>query len=366
MAAKELMRDALKDYSVYVAGNMQAKPVPGKPIAKLNLNENQMGPGSKAMEAMQKELPFGHLYAMDALIKLKKKISEHVNKPTECITTFGGSGGGIQCIAETFLNPDDELLLCSPTYMAYYRLPSRYGAKLVEVQSPDGLSTDLDLLYDAITDKTKLIFICNPNNPTGTLLCPDKLKAFIDKLPSHVICVVDEAYIDWVGKKDYPSAISWVEYGKNLIVLRTFSKIYGLAGCRIGYSVANPELTQCLGSISGSYNTNRIGAVGATAALDDVEYFTASYENNNTQRAYLMEEMRKMGMDVVESNTSFIYFAPHCNTKDFLDHLASENVFIRGFTEEYVRVTIGLPEQNQQFLDAAAGFYAKNKLCKAM
>lgn len=356
MSAKELMREALKDYSVYVAGNMLAKPIPGMPVAKLNLNENQMGPSSKAIAAMQAELPYGHLYAMEALMKLKQGISEKTGKPLEYITTFGGSGGGIQCIAETFLNPDDELLLCSPTYMAYYRLPARFGAKLVEVEAEDGVSTDLDKLKEAITDKTKLIFICNPNNPTGTLLCPKKLKAFVDDLPSHVICVIDEAYIDWVGDKDYPSAISWVEEGKNLIVLRTFSKIYGLAGCRIGYSIANSELTKCLGSIAGSFNTNRIGAVGAATALKDEEYYEAAYKNNLEQRAYLMEEMKKMGMDVVESNTSFIYYAPHCDTKEYLDFLASKNVFIRGFTEEFVRVSIGLPGQNQQFLDASAEF----------
>lgn len=361
MSAKDLMREALKDYTVYVAGNMAAKPIPGKPVAKLNLNENQMGPSSKAIEAMTAELPLGHLYAMDALMKLKKKISEYVNKPVEYITTFGGSGGGIQCIAETFLNPDDELLLCSPTYMAYYRLPARFGAKLVEVEADDGVSTDLDKLEAAITDKTKLIFICNPNNPTGTLLCPDKLKKFVDNLPSHVICVIDEAYIDWVGNKDYPSAISWIEEGKNIIVLRTFSKIFGLAGCRIGYSVANSEITKCLGSIAASFNTNRIGAVGATAALDDKEYYEAAYNNNLEQREYLSSEMKRMGMDIVESNTSFIYYAPHCDTKEYMDYLASKNVFIRGFTEEYVRVSIGLPWQNQMFLDASEEFLAMTK-----
>lgn len=152
-------------------------------------------------------------------------------------------------ICETFLNHDDELLVCSPTYMLYYKLPFRFGAKLAEAHSSDGVSTDLDALYNAITDKTKLVFICNPNNPTGTLVDNRKLDEFVEKLPPHVICVIDEAYYDWITEEHYESALRFVNDRNNVIVLRTFSKIYGMAGLRVGYSVANKDITACLGCI---------------------------------------------------------------------------------------------------------------------
>lgn len=352
MSVKDLMREPLKEFSAYMAGGIQIKPVEGKETVKLNANEMQMGPSPKAIEAMADELKRGYLYPMETVGVLKKKIAEYVGKPASNVTVFGGSGAGIQAIAEAFLNPDDEVLICSPTYMAYYRLASRFGGKLVEVEADDGVSTDLDKLAEAITDKTKLIFICNPNNPTGTILCPEKLEAFINHLPSHVICVIDEAYMEWVSIPDYPSGLKFVEDGKNVIVLRTFSKIFGMAGIRVGYSVANDEITESIASIAGTYSTNRIGAVGAVAALEDEEFFKAAYENNTKQREYLTKEMEKLGITVVPSNTSFIYFAPHCDTRKCMEILESEGVFIRYFSEEYIRVSIGLPHQNQLFLDA--------------
>lgn len=359
-AVKDLMRDALKEYSSYTAGGMQIKPAaPGTRIAKLNANEMQMGPSPKAIEAMAAELKNGYLYPMEPIAKLKKAIAEYAGKPLNNITVFGGSGAGIQAIGEAFLNPDDELLICSPTYMAYYRLPARFGAKLVEVECEDGLSTDLDKMAAAITDKTKLIFICNPNNPTGTILCPEKLDEFIANLPEHVICVLDEAYIDWVSIPDYPTGFKYVEDGKKVIVLRTFSKIYGMAGCRVGYAVANEELTTCLGSIAGTFGTNRIGAAGATAALADTEYTKSAYENNTQQREYLTKEMEKLGITVVPSNTSFIYFEPHCNTQECLDFLQEQGVYIRYFGEKYLRVSIGLPWQDEMFIDAMKKYFNK-------
>ncbi|PWT27312.1 histidinol-phosphate transaminase [Butyrivibrio fibrisolvens] len=358
MSVKDLMREPLKGFQIYTAGGMMVKPGPG--IIKLNANENQMGSSPKALEAMEKELSKCNLYPMESITNLKQKIAEHVGMPVSCITAFNGSGAGIQAVAEAFLNPDDELLICSPTYMQYYRLPAQFGAKLVEVFGKDGVSTDLDALSAAITDKTKLIYICNPNNPTGTLLCPDKLSTFIDDLPDHVVCVIDEAYIDWVADDSYPSMVSKVLCGKNVIVLRTFSKIYGLAGIRCGYAVASEEIITCLSAISGIFGTNRVAAAGAAAALEDKEFYKAAQDNNTEQRAYLSKELEKLGCTVVPSSTSFIYFAPHCDTKECMSYLESKGVYIRYFSEEYIRVSIGLPMQNQKFLDTIGEFIEKS------
>ena len=355
MAVKDLMRNDLKEYNIYMAGGKPAGQ--GAPKHRLMANENQLGPSPKAIEAIAAEALQGNLYPMVPTMKARKAISEYVGKPLEDIITYAGSGAGINAIGEAFLNPGDEVLICSPTYMAYGHLPARHGAKLVEVFSEDGVSTDLDLLAGAITDKTKIIFICNPNKPTGTILDPSKLDEFVGKLPDHVICVVDEAYIDWVDIPDYPSAVKYVEEGgKNIIVLRTFSKIYGMAGIRVGYSFSNSEITKALNYIDGYFGTSGPAAAGAAAALGDKEFYTMSYKNNKEQRDYLMEEMSKMGVDVTPSQTSFIYFDPHCNTQECMDAIEEGGVLIRYFGERYLRVSIGRPEQNQMFLDALSKY----------
>lgn len=359
MTANDLLRDELKTYSIYVAGGKQAKNN-GKPIQRLMANENQLGPSPKAIAAIAEYAKEGNTYAMVPNMKLKKAISEYIGKPVEDILTFAGSGAGIQAIGEAFLNRGDELIICSPTYMAYDKLPARYGAKLVEVFADDEVSTYLDKIYDAITEKTKLIFICNPNNPTGTILDPDELDEFVAKLPEHVVCVIDEAYIDWVDIPDYPSAFKYIEEGgKNIIVLRTFSKIYGMAGIRAGYSVAKSDLTAALASIAGSFGTSGPAAAGATAALTDKEFYEKSFRNNKEQRDYLTAEMEKMGIDVIKSQTSFIYFDAHCDTQACMDALEEEGVMIRYFGEKYLRVSIGRPEQNQLFLDVLKKFLGK-------
>lgn len=360
MTARDLLRDELKNYSIYVAGGKQAKNN-GKPIQRLMANENQLGPSPKAIEAIAEYAKEGNLYAMVPNMKLKKAISEYVGKPMDNILTYAGSGLGIQAIGEAFLNKGDELIICSPTYMAYDKLPARYGAKLVEVFSDDEVSTYLDKIHSAITPKTKLIFICNPNNPTGTILDPKKLDAFVHLLPEHVICVIDEAYIDWVDIPDYPSAFKYVEEGgKNIIVLRTFSKIYGMAGIRAGYSVAKSDLTEALSSIAGTFGTSGPAAAGAAAALTDTEFYKASYQNNKAQRDYMSAEMTKMGIDVIPSQTSFIYFNAHCDNQACMDALEEEGVMIRYFGEKYLRVSIGRPEQNQLFLDVMKKFLDEN------
>ncbi len=363
MKVRDLMNDTLKDYNPYIAGGIAHLWMgpKAKEIVKLNSNEMQLGPSPKAMEAMHDEIKRGHLYPRPVVLALKAKVAEYVGKEPECVTMYCGADAAIQTICETFLNHDDELLVCSPTYMLYYKLPFRFGAKLAEAHSSDGVSTDLDALYNAITDKTKLVFICNPNNPTGTLVDNSKLDEFVEKLPPHVICVIDEAYYDWITEENYESALRFVNDRNNVIVLRTFSKIYGMAGLRVGYSVANKDITACLGCVSTYYNANRIGAAGAIAALDDEKFRKKAFDNNKEQKEYITKELEKMGVSVVPSQASFIYFNPHCDADLCTKKLEDYGVFIRPIDKTYTRVTIGLPHQNRIFLDALREVLAEIK-----
>ena len=354
MNARDLMSNTLKDYNPYIAGGIAHLwfGPKAKEIVKLNSNEMQLGPSPMAMDAMREEIKRGNLYPRPVVLQLKDKVAGYVGKAPECVTMYCGADAAIQTICETFLNPEDELLVCSPTYMLYYKLPFRFGAKLAETHSADGISTDLDALYNAITEKTKLIFVCNPNNPTGTLIDNKKLDEFIEKLPPHVICVLDEAYYDWITEENYESGLRFVDDSHKVIVLRTFSKIYGMAGLRIGYSVANKEITSCLGCVATYYNANRVGAAGAMAALDDIEFKKKAFENNRTQKEYLTTELEKLGVTVVPSQASFIYFNPHCDADKCTKMLEEYGVFIRPIDKTYARVTIGLPHQNKIFIDA--------------
>lgn len=300
-----------------------------KEIVKLNSNEMQLGPSPKAMEAMHDEIKRGHLYPRPVVLALKAKVAEYVGKELECVTMYCGADAAIQTICETFLNHDDELLVCSPTYMLYYKLPFRFGAKLAEAHSSDGVSTDLD--------------------------------EFVEKLPPHVICVIDEAYYDWITEENYESALRFVNDRNNVIVLRTFSKIYGMAGLRVGYSVANKDITACLGCVSTYYNANRIGAAGAIAALDDEKFRKKAFDNNKEQKEYITKELEKMGVSVVPSQASFIYFNPHCDADLCTKKLEDYGVFIRPIDKTYTRVTIGLPHQNRIFLDALREVLAEIK-----
>lgn len=348
---KDLMRNPLKNSEVYVAGGFKSGLINPNAI-RLNANENPYGPSPMAIEAMKKQLPKGAYYPGEMMMAFKEKLSTYLGFGIENINLYNGSGSAINAMGDLFLNPGDEVLICSPTYMQYYDLPSHYAATLVEVPAINGLYTDLDAMYKAITPKTKLIFICNPNNPTGTILPHGKLEKFINSIPKNIICVVDEAYFDWIEIPDYKSAMSLINDDTSLIVLRTFSKIYGMAGIRMGYAVANKELSATISMSANMFYSNRIAAAGAMASLEDVDFYKMVYKNNKTQRKYISKQLEEMGCDVIQSQTSFIYFNPHADTTRIIEELENRFIFIRKFDFPYLRVSIGKPEQNQAFLDA--------------
>lgn len=348
MSAKDLMSDKLKEYAPYAPVTAAISVPEGQELIKLNANEMPLGPSAAALEAVNNIISDCNFYTQP---KLKAKIAEHYELPNEYVTVFNGAGPAIQVIGEVFLNPGDEVLLCSPTYMAYYQMPARYGAVLKEVYAEDGVTTSFKKLKEGITDKTKLIFVCNPNNPTGTIIDNDEFDQFIESLPKHVICVVDEAYFDWISIPDYKSAFRFVNEKNNVIVLRTFSKLYGLAGFRIGFSVANKELTECLGKVATYFGTNKPGAAAAMAALDDEESVSAAKKNNTEMRDYLTRELTSLGMKCAPSQAGFVYFKPDVNNKKIVELLQQKYIMIRPIGEA-LRVSVGKPYQCETFITA--------------
>lgn len=348
---KELLRDPIKNSKVYIAGGF--KMGLKNPLAvRLNANENPFGPSPKAIEAMTAELSRGNFYPGDVMLDFKSTLAEYLNLSTENLTLFNGSGAAINAMGDLFLNSGDEVIISSPTYMQYYDLPSHYDAKLIEVPAIDGIYTNLDGMLEAITPKTKMMIICNPNNPTGTIIKSTTLREFLKRLPKNILCIVDEAYFDWVDDSEYESAINMIDDDTNVLVFRTFSKIYGMAGIRMGYAVANKTLSATIAMAANMFYSNRIAAVGAKAALYDKEFYDMAHKNNTEQREFLSKELEKLGCDVVPSQTSFILFNPHSDNAKIMEKLEERFIFIRRFDDPYIRVSIGRPEQNLLFLNA--------------
>lgn len=353
MEVKDLLREPLKGFTAYRPGGKKLVMKEGvTEVFNLNANENQLGPSPKAVEAMQKAAAMSHYYPFtySQSDNARAFVGEYFGFGADAVMLTSGSSGIISAFAEVFLNPGDEMVTCVPTYDSYRSAAHRYGAIYKTAPLKDN-AYDLDALYNLISDKTKLIVIVNPNNPTGTLLDNKELDAFIAKVPDHVITVIDEAYYEWIGDENYESAMRFVAQGKKVAVLRTLSKLYGMAGVRMGYAVMLPAICEEMRNVEWNYGPSRIGLDGMVAALQDKEYKAKSLENNTVGRAYLSKALKEAGFDVVESYASFVYFLPkNITSEQLVDELASYGVMIRGFGE-YARVSVGLPYQNEKFVE---------------
>lgn len=348
----DLLREPMKQATGYTqGGNPLPKLAEGIIPCKLNANENQFGPSDKVVKAMQAALDESYLYPFEQNSITRKVVAEWLDFKPENIAISNGSNGLICAIGDIFLNPDDEVLMCSPSYLAYYSMPGRYGAKMIEIPDKD-FSTDVKAMLKAITKKTKLCILVNPNNPTGAVISNEDLEYFMNNVPDHVITIVDEAYIEWVDTKGYQDATKYVRENKKVIILRTFSKVFGLAGIRFGYAITIPEIQKHILEIENNYGPNRLALVAAREAIKDQDHFDRSVKNNTDGRNYISAELEALGFDVVKSYASFVYFAPKVNTKQLIDELNAKGVYIRGFGEVYSRVSIGLPEQNKRFIEA--------------
>jgi histidinol-phosphate aminotransferase len=262
-----------------------------------------------------------------------------------------GATAALCFIGEVFIREGDEILLSSPTYPNYYNIIKRMRGIVKDVPMKEDLIFDPEAVFGAITDKTKLIFVCNPNNPTGTITDDKKLYEFIKKAPKHVIIVIDEAYIDFVEDPAYQSMKSAIDDATNLIVVRTFSKIYGMAGARIGYLMANREIVNYLQRNATGFCCNRMGMYGAEAALDDDEFAAKTKKLNAEGRKYLSEEMNKLGFKVYPSSSNFIYFDCHRDPAKFADQLMDYGILIRG-NFAVNRISVGTMEQNKKAVAA--------------
>ena len=317
----------------------------------MHKNENPYGTSPKAVAAMAEQIAHSNRYPDIRATSLCAKLAKlHNVKPENLMVTQGGTSA-LGFIAEMLIREGDEFIVTTPTYPNYLNLTKKNNGTLVSVPLDDNYEPVFEDIKKAITDKTKVIFLANPNTPTATI-CDDKaLTDFIHELPKHVVLVVDEAYFDFIERPGYRSMIEEVADDVNLIIVRTFSKIYGMAGSRIGYAISNKEIIDYLQTDGTGYCCNRVGLFGAEAALEDKEFIEMTIRRNKEGRDYLTSVMKELGFRVWESHTNFIFFDPHIPTKYFADELYTFGVRIRGDFSQ-CRISIGTMEENKIAGDA--------------
>jgi len=358
MSANDLVKEHIRRLKPYVPG----KPIEEverefgvKDIVKLASNENPLGPSPKAVSAMTNVLDKVNLYPDGSCYHLKKSLASHLKVQEDQVIIGNGSDEIIHYIGITFLSQGDQVIQADPSFVRYESAACLSDCECVMVPLKDYVH-DLDAIADRITDKTRLIFIANPNNPTGTAVNAQEVERFISRLPERVIAVFDEAYYEYVEMPDFPDMLQYVRDGANVIVLRTFSKIYGLAGLRVGYGIARPEIIQCLNQVREPFNVNSLAQVAAVAALTDTEHVERSRQVNAQGKRYLYGALDSMGLPYVPTEANFIWVDLKTDCRRVFTELLKKGVIIRtcdifGYPT-CVRVTIGTELENQRFINA--------------
>jgi histidinol-phosphate aminotransferase len=331
-----------------------------KDIIKLASNENPLGPSPRAIEAIKRHTADVWLYPDGGGFAMKAKLSERFGMRPEQITLGNGSSDVLEFAVRAFVTAQDEVLFSAHSFAIYPILTQAVGAKAVVVPAKNW-GNDLDAMAKAVTPRTKLVFIANPNNPTGTWVGAGALEAFIAGLPAHTLVVLDEAYFEFashpaMGARDYPDGLRWVDRYPNLIVGRTFSKAYGIAGLRVGYSVSHPDVSDLLNRVRPPFNVNSLALAAATAALDDEEHLRRTVEMNAAGMGQLTDGFQTLGLDFVASVGNFVAVDVGRPAAPVYDALLREGVIVRPVANygmpNHLRVTVGRPEQNKRFLEA--------------
>ena len=360
----ELVPDRVRALASYIPGKrtQQAEAESGVRMVKLGSNENPFGPSPLALRAMQSALGSAHLYPDTEMMALRERLAVlHGVTPSQLIVA-AGSTSLLDILARTLLAPGLNAVTSERSYILYPIVTRSAGAELRQVPARnDGF--DLDAICDAIDSETRLVFIANPNNPTGSMVPAAAMDRFLDHLPEDVVVALDEAYFeyaDWLAHErgvEYSHSLDYVRQERNVVVLRSFSKVYGLAGLRIGYGMGPAELMNYLARIKTPFIVNGVGEAGALAALDDREHYERSMRNNSVQLASLTRQLRELGYAPVDSWGNFLYFDTGEDAAALGRRLQKNGVIVRPLNGSWgartaIRVTVGTPEENRKFIEA--------------
>ncbi len=347
--------------------------LPGKSVAelereygvtnaiKLASNENPLGPGPKALAAATLALAELTRYPDGNAFELKHQLAVKYQVDESCITIGNGSNEILELLARVFLKPGTNAVFSEHAFAVYPLATQAVGASanIAQAFSQDHATPfghNLPAMLACINDDTRLVFIANPNNPTGTWLSSADLLGFIEQVPAHIVVVVDEAYFEYVDEADYPDTLSWMSRFSNLVITRTFSKIYGLAALRIGYSLANSEISNLLNRVRQPFNANAVAQAAAVAALGDQEYLCQSVEKNRAGLVQLGSGFNKLNLDYVPSVANFILVNVKQPGLAIYEKLLKQGVIVRPVANyglpDYLRITVGTVDENQKCLEA--------------
>ncbi|SDY97840.1 histidinol-phosphate transaminase [Thermoactinomyces sp. DSM 45892] len=333
-------------------------------IIKLASNENPFGSSKAVWKAIEQGKDSLQLYPEGHAPILREKVAEHLEVDPRRLIFGNGSDEIVQMIACTYLERDTEAVMADLTFPRYKTVTKIEGATPVRVPLKGG-THDLEGMLAAITEKTRVVWICNPNNPTGTIVGRTELESFLDQVPDHVLTVIDEAYAEYVTDSSYPDSLSLLDYNPNIIVLRTFSKIYGLAALRVGFGVAHPEVVTELNRVRDPFNVNRLAQLAASSAMEDQTFVFYCRNQNESGRKQITGRLDQLGLFHYPSHGNFILFDTGFPANDVFQFLLHRGVITRsgeglGFPT-FLRVTIGSKEENEIFLKELEAFLEEHK-----
>lgn len=339
---------------------------PGKPIEelerelgitssiKLASNENPLGASEKVILAAQRALLKAHFYPDGGCFELKQALSKFLSVQASQITIGNGSENILELIVKAYLHKDNNAVISQYAFLTIPLLIKSYGAQ-TKVVAAHQWGHDIQQMIKVIDDKTSVLFLVNPNNPTGTYTNEQQFKLLMESVPAHVLVVVDEAYSEYINADDYPNAFNYLAHYPNLIITRTFSKVYGLAALRLGYAVSSPEIADILNRARLPFNVNSIASVAACTALDDQEHVKKSVEMNRIGMQQFIQGLKKLNLDYIPSLGNFVAIDVQDGTAIY-QKLLYEGVIVRPLKAydmpKHIRVTIGTSEQNVRFLKA--------------
>lgn len=324
-------------------------------VVKLASNENPLGPSPLAVEAMQAAAKEVYTYPDPVCADLTAALAEKWNVDPDGIVVGRGSDEVIHMLGLAFVGPDDEVVYSDPPFALYPLTTDLMGGTHVRVPARD-FRHDLEAFAQAITERTRLVFIANPYNPTGTIVTAAEVAEFMERVPDTCVVVFDEAYYEYVDDPEYPDTLEYVRAGARVAVLRTFSKAYALAGLRIGYGITTPEVAAVLKQVRPPFNVSSIAQAAALASLSDPNQVQRSAEMVKRGREYLYAELQRLGLHYIPSQANFVFFDARVDSRALFDELMRRGVTVRTGDifghPTYIRVTVGTPEQNRKFIAA--------------
>jgi histidinol-phosphate aminotransferase len=355
-----VMKKAMKKFIM----NLTPYP-PGKPIEelerelgiggsiKLASNENPLGPSPKAVNAIRENLNKVHRYPDGSCYYLRQKLAEKFGLPMESIIVGNGSNEIIKLVVHLFLSRDEEVIIPVPTFLMYEKVVKSFDGKIVPVDLSD-FSINLSAVFEKISPKTKIIFLSNPNNPTGKALKKEELMDFLHSIPPGIAVIVDEAYIEFATDTNVVSAVEFLDLYHGLVVLRTFSKVYGLAGLRIGYGFASDIIINGMNLIRQPFNVNCLAQVASLAALDDQEFLDKTLSTIKDGLEFLYSQLDLMGIEYIKTQTNFFLIKAPLGAQETYQRMLREGVIIRSMEsfglKDYIRLNVGMPEENERFI----------------